>query len=294
MSPEIMAERTDRELSSSFPPPSLNYSPHCTFKMQLNSLTWKTVCCISFSIMSPEEENGGGPLDLNNLPEDFTRDGKQASEDTSSSGTVQRKKKGGSSRNGKDESGKVYECRFCSLKFCKSQALGGHMNRHRQERETESLNKARQLVFGTENLATAAPYSPFPPPLHLQQGGGGYHHHQSAPLMYPARMFSGGSGSGGTPPHSAGHHHQQPLLYQAGPPLVPYPSQYPPPPHHHHHHHPDYFLGESSTNYTCIGAPVAGPHGGGGFMLNSSGSSATHHHHHQQPPVNRFQDTAGF
>ncbi|MFQ6629870.1 hypothetical protein Gotur_006462 [Gossypium turneri] len=63
MSPKRMAEKLIENFQCSFSPPSLNHPFYCSPKLK-----------------RPEKN----PLDLNNLPDDYTRDGKQVFEEGSS------------------------------------------------------------------------------------------------------------------------------------------------------------------------------------------------------------------
>ncbi|GMJ13138.1 JAGGED [Hibiscus trionum] len=244
------------------------------------------------------------PLDLNYLPDDYTRDGKQAFEDGSSG---YRTKKSGA-KDEKDECGKVYECRFCLLKFCKSQALGGHMNRHRQERETETLNRARQLVFSNDNLAT---------PGHLGYVPSSYHPNDPT-LSYrsvcPPRIFSGSSSTLIPPTLQPPQPYLHPSPSRLG--SSSYPSQYSPHgindyyvghvlgvssnlSHSQHHQQNLNYLGGSDSNYTCIGAPVGnmfghGPTRGSDLVgpgrVSGAGFKDVQQQHTDHPSTIRFED----
>ncbi|KAJ8424733.1 hypothetical protein Cgig2_010033 [Carnegiea gigantea] len=152
------------------------------------------------------------------------------------------------------------------------------------ERETETLNKARQLVYNTDN--SAAHLGPYVAP-----SATAYHphpHHQPPPPphhVYPTRslMFSGTvhQPPSSDYPHCHHHHHQSCAYMSTSPRLVPPGGDY-------YMAHGHALTGTSPTstyncdndpsganNYTCIGVPVGlrglGPAGRDGLESREEG-----------------------
>ncbi|XP_058088466.1 zinc finger protein STAMENLESS 1-like isoform X2 [Magnolia sinica] len=172
--------------------------------------------------MRPE----GTPLDLNNLPEEYGgdryREGKEVSEESSTTATAEPTD---------------------------------------AKRETETLNRARQLVFNNENLGGQGPLLgcniPSIPTVNFNQRGAMGDPSLPFRPVY-TRLPSPSS------PSMLSQPPLQPYLYTSSSPrLLSFPSPYPPNPMNDYYighvlnpHHPTNPSYTRESNYTCIGAPV--------------------------------------